>query len=95
MPSISDQESLNEVDAVLQHLRIGARVVVHCHMGFHRTGFFIYVLLGRYGHSEDASLEALKRTRKHTYDEFTYRKKSQQSLADKAEVVFQLLFNGR
>jgi protein-tyrosine phosphatase len=95
MPSIRDQQSLHKVDAVLHHLQKGARVVVHCHMGFHRTGFFIYVLLRRHGLSQEASLKALKRTRKCTHDELTYRKGNRKSLSDKAEVIFQSLFHSR
>ena len=93
MPSIRDQRSLHKVDAVLQYLQQGAHVVVHCHMGLHRTGFFIYVLLRRQGLSQEASLKALKRTRQCTHDEFTFRKGNRMSLSDKAEVIFQSLFH--
>ena len=53
-----------KVDAVLGCLMHGDRVVVHCHAGLHRTGFFLYVLLRRHGLTLQEALEALKMTRR-------------------------------
>ena len=87
-----DKASVLKVDLVLKRLRKGDKVVVHCHAGYHRTGFFIYVLLRRYGLTAHQSLEALRTTRPCIHYQMTYSKKNRPSLADKAETVFNTLF---
>ena len=88
-----DKASVLKVDLVLKRLRSGDKVVVHCHAGYHRTGFFIYVLLRRYGLTAHQSLEALRTTRPRTHTEMTKSKGNRPSLADKAETVFNTLFH--
>ena len=88
-----DKASVLKVDLVLKRLCSGDKVVVHCHAGYHRTGFFIYVLLRRYGLTAHQSLEALRTTRPRTHTEMTYSKGNRPSLADKAETVFNTLFH--
>ena len=91
--SDADKESLRKVDPILRRLHSGDRVVVHCHAGLHRTGFFIYVLLRRNGLTLHESLEALRTTRRRTFTEMTYKKGCRVTLVDKAEVVFNELFH--
>ena len=86
--SEADEQSLLKVDLVLQRLRSGDRVVVHCHAGLHRTGLFIYILLRRHGFAPGEALEALRTTRRRAYDEMTWRKGNRSTLADKAETAF-------
>ena len=80
------------MDLVLGCLVAGDRVVVHCHAGLHRTGFFLYLLLRRDGFTLSQALEALKTTRRKTYEEMTWSKGRCQCLADKAELAFDALF---
>ena len=54
-----DKASVLKVDFVLKRLCSGDKVVVHCHADYHRTGFFIYVLLRRYAAPPYAKLPAL------------------------------------
>ena len=88
-----DKASVLKVDLVLKRLRSRDKVVVHCHAGYHRTGFFIYVLLRRYGLTAHQSIEALRTTRPRTHTKMTYSKGNRPSLADKAETVFNTLFH--
>ena len=60
--------------------------------GLHRTGFFIYVLLRRHGLTPQEALEALRMTRRRTYDEMTWMKGRRPTLVDKAETAFNALF---
>jgi len=90
----SDLETLQFVDVLLAKLKDGQTIVVHCHAGLHRSGFFVYVLLRRHGLSAPDSIEALRKTRKLTFDEMTYPNKKNRTLAQEAEQVFQTLSFG-
>lgn len=87
-----DMDCFRQADSVLQLLRDGERVVVHCAAGCHRTGSFIYVVLRRAGLSPDEALEGIKQTRHVTWDEMTkVTKKRPGGLKVKAEEAFQRL----
>ena len=90
--AMSDIETLQKVDKVINGLRCGDKIVVHCHAGCHRTGTFIYILLRRFGLSPSKSIEGLKATRLQTYNEIVWKNGDRPSLADKAEAVFQQMF---
>jgi hypothetical protein len=54
---------LNGLEFVLKVLREGKKVFVHCAAGFHRTGFFLYVLIRLMGLSVNETLKTIHEIR--------------------------------
>jgi protein-tyrosine phosphatase len=63
-PEPEDQPAIvAALGTITRLLRDGARVVVHCSAGIHRTGMFAYALLRTAGLDPDEAARALARTR--------------------------------
>jgi predicted protein tyrosine phosphatase len=91
----SDFTTLKYVDVLLEKLAKGKKIVVHCHAGLHRSGFFVYILLRRHGMSETHAVKALRMTRRRTFNEMTaYSTRRRLTLAQIAEGVFASLSFG-
>mmetsp|Transcript_25085 Transcript_25085/g.49115 ORF Transcript_25085/g.49115 Transcript_25085/m.49115 type:complete len:220 (-) Transcript_25085:243-902(-) len=89
-----DAQSFRKIDDVLDLLKAGERVVVHCQAGCHRTGIFCYVILRRAGYLAEEALSALQLTRQVTWEEIVaVTKKRPEGLQPKAEAIFQAVFH--
>ena len=90
----SDFNTLKYVDVVLDKLKDAKKIVVHCHAGLHRSGFFVFILLRRHGMSFTSAIEAVRLTRRLTFEEMMYTCKNRLSLAQTFEHVFEGLCFG-
>ena len=75
----------------MQDLKLGKKVIVHCHMGLHRSGLLVYILLRRHGLSPFATVQALRSTRELTYLEMLRYDKNG-NLFGAAETIFKEVF---
>lgn len=72
-PSIEDRNSILQIPQVVNWLRSGRSVIVHCAAGMHRTGFVCYLTLRLAGLSCSESLDKVREMRPVTYEELVVR----------------------
>mmetsp|Transcript_82696 Transcript_82696/g.151605 ORF Transcript_82696/g.151605 Transcript_82696/m.151605 type:complete len:329 (-) Transcript_82696:270-1256(-) len=84
-PSEQDVQSLANVNKIVELLRGGASVVVHCAAGLHRTGIVCYATLRLLGQSPEEALESILLSRPKTHAEITKATKKHIPLCELAE----------
>lgn len=87
-----DMETLAQLPAVVDLLRRGRSVVLHCAAGMHRTGVAAYITLRLAGCSPAAAKDAVLAMREVTHEELTKGRKRGGPLCDRAETLFSTTF---
>eukprot|EP00035_Acanthoeca_spectabilis_P027908 m.468354 g.468354 ORF g.468354 m.468354 type:complete len:509 (+) comp27404_c0_seq1:103-1629(+) len=87
-----DMETIAQLPAVVDLLRRGRSVVLHCAAGMHRTGVAAYITLRLAGCSPAAAKDAVLAMREVTHEELTKGRKRGGSLCDRAETLFSTTF---
>jgi hypothetical protein len=68
-PTEEDNFSIRRVSLIVDFLKSGKNVVVHCSAGMHRTGFVCYLVMRLSGLSATESLQILHGMRAVTYEQ--------------------------
>jgi len=89
MEASADRISLSSIPSIVEFLKNGKHVVVHCAAGMHRTGVCLYLILRWMGNSQNESLEKIQHIRPVIRAELEKSTRKQGLLKEKAEFCFQ------
>ncbi len=90
----SDRASIQRIPELVDLLRRGGSVVVHCAAGLHRTGVCLYLVFRASGQTPEESAALIRRARPLTANELVRKTRKSGVLVETAERLFQPLAAG-